>query len=90
MKGDIFLCKSCRRKWENIDDRNPSPSFCSNCYSEDIINLSKQERLLKRKDEKESEIRENKVKQEKLRRKLRRDVLKARELKNRYSRSKKR
>ena len=84
----MILCKSCNKKWENVDERNPFPKFCIKCYSVDIINLSRQERIAKRKAEKESQIAEKKEKEERLRRRLRRDVLKARELKNRYSRTK--
>lgn len=88
MMDDEFLCKNCKKKWKNTDKK--VVICCCECYSSDIINLTKQERISKSKEDIEGKNRERKIELELLKRKLRRKAKKARALKNRYSRSKKR
>lgn len=88
MEGDGFLCKGCHKKWRQ--EGMVGPKFCGSCYSEEIINLSREERVRKVKEEKESKAREKKERMERLRRQIKRDELKKRQLKRRYSRMKKR
>ncbi len=88
MEGDEFLCKGCHKKWKQ--EGMVSPKFCGSCYSEEIINLTREERARISKEVRESKAREKKERMERLRRQIKRDELKKRQLKRRYSRMKKR
>jgi protein-arginine kinase activator protein McsA len=88
MKHDEFLCKECKMKWKQ--EGMIDPKFCSECYSQDILNLSKEERVRETKNEKESKAREKREHTERMKKKLRHEELKARQRKLRYSRMKKR
>jgi hypothetical protein len=88
MKDDEFLCKECKRKWFQKDMIDPK--FCSECYSEDILNLSREERVKRTKEDTESRAREKREHTERMKKKLRHEELKARQRKLRYSRMKKR
>jgi DNA-directed RNA polymerase subunit RPC12/RpoP len=84
MKGDEYLCKRCKKKWKA--DRKGLYFFCERCYGRDVVNLSREERIKKRKAETEEKNRKMNELAKLMAKKRRMEVARNWEKKNRYFR----
>jgi hypothetical protein len=84
MKGDEHLCKVCKNRW--TADRKGIYFYCERCYGRDVVNLSREERIFKRKAETEEKNRKMNELAKLIAKKRRMEVDRNWEKKNRYFR----
>ena len=86
MKGDEHLCKGCKNRW--TADRKGIYFYCEKCFGRDVVNLSREERIKKRKAQTEEKNRRMNELAKLMAKKRRMEVDRNWEKKNRYFRGK--
>ncbi len=85
MENDEFLCRKCRNRWV---EENKGTAFCRSCYSDDIINLSREERAAEKKKKQEDSARARREERIQREKEYRRRILKNRDAARKHYRGK--